>query len=62
MIQECCVGYTCRTGWKMTISPSSIRDEFVVGVSININKYIDRCFALDLMNTANYVNIGILSL
>ena len=30
------MGYACRTGWKMTDSPSSILDEFVVGVSINI--------------------------
>ena len=36
MIQECCVGYACRTGWKMTDSPNSVLDEFVVGVSINI--------------------------
>ena len=35
MIQEWCVGYACRTGWKMTDSPSSFPDEFVVGVSMN---------------------------
>ena len=36
IIQECHVGYACRTCWKMTDSPSSILDEFVVGVSIHI--------------------------
>ena len=36
MIQECHMGYACRTGWKMTDSPSSFLDEFVVGVNINI--------------------------
>ena len=36
MIQECWMGYACRTGWTITDSPSSILDEFVVGVSISI--------------------------
>ena len=35
MIQEWCVAYACRTGWKMTDSPHSFLDEFVVGVSKN---------------------------
>ena len=35
MIQEWCVRYACRTGWKMTHSPNSFPDELVVGVSMN---------------------------
>ena len=31
-------------------------------IGIIRDKYIDRCLALDLMNTTNYVNIWILSL
>ena len=31
-------------------------------IGIIRDKYIDRCFALDLMNTTNYVNVWILSL
>ena len=36
MIEECLVGYACKTGWKMTNSPSSVLDEFMVGVSVSI--------------------------
>ena len=36
IIQECLVGYACRTGWRMTDSPRSVWDEFVVGVSVSI--------------------------
>ena len=36
IIQDCWVGYACRTGWKITDSPSSILDGFVVGVNIRI--------------------------
>ena len=35
MIQECCVGYAFRTGWKMTDSPNSLPDEVVVKVIMN---------------------------
>ena len=31
MIQEWCVGYACRTGWKIIDSPNSFPNEFVVG-------------------------------
>ena len=31
-------------------------------IGIIRDKYIDRCLALDLMNTTNYVNVWILSL
>ena len=31
-------------------------------VGVIRNKYVDRCFALNLVNTAKYVNIWILSL
>ena len=36
IIKECLVGYACRTGWKMTDSPRSIRDGFMVGVRVSI--------------------------
>ena len=36
IIQECLVGYACRTGWNMTNSPSSVWDKFVVGMSLSI--------------------------
>ena len=35
MIQEWCVGYACRTGWKITDSPNSFPNKFVMGVSKN---------------------------
>ena len=36
IIQECLVGYACGTGWKMTDSPKSVWDEFMVSVSVSI--------------------------
>ena len=36
IIEGCWVGNACRIGWKITVSPSSILDEFLVGVSISI--------------------------
>ena len=35
MIQEWCVGYACRTGWKINDSLSSFPDKFVMAVSKN---------------------------
>ena len=36
MIQEYCVGYAFRTGWKRADSPNSLPDEVVVKVIMNI--------------------------
>ena len=35
MIQECCVGFAFRTGWKMMDSPNSLPDEVVAKVIMN---------------------------
>ena len=35
MIHECLVGYACRIGWKITDSPGSDWDEFVVGMNVS---------------------------
>ena len=34
MIQECLVGCACKIVWKITNSPGSVWDEFVVGVNV----------------------------
>ena len=35
MIQECLVGYACKTGWKIMDSPGSGWDEVEVGVNVS---------------------------
>ena len=35
MIHECLVGYACKTGWKITDSPGSVWDEFIVGINVS---------------------------
>ena len=35
MIQECLVGYACKTGWKITDSPGSICDVVITGVNMS---------------------------
>ena len=35
MIQECLVGYACKTGWKITNLLGSVWDEFMVGVNVS---------------------------
>ena len=34
-IQECLVGYACKTGWKITDSPGSVWNEFIAGVNVS---------------------------
>ena len=36
MIQECLVGYACKTGWKIMDSPSSVWDEVEEGLNVSI--------------------------